>query len=94
MEQANRQSFGIALALGAALLWGISGAVAADAFADVSPARVAQARVTQAMLVLVPFAWWRGVLRPQGMTSWLIALGVSLAAVNVTFYWALERLGV
>lgn len=94
MENTDRQSLGIALALAASLLWGISGAVAADAFADVSPARVAQARATLAMLVLVPFAWWRGLLRPHGMTSWLIALGASLAAVNVTFYWALERLGV
>ncbi len=94
MEQARRQQIGIALALGAALLWGVSGAVAADAFSDVSPARVAQARAAQAALILLPLAWWRGVLRPRGMMTWLVAMGVSLAVVNVTFYWALERLGV
>lgn len=94
MEEAQRQRLGITLALAAALLWGISGAVAADAFSDVSPARVAQVRATQAALVLLPLAWYRGILHPQGMTRWLVALGVNLAAVNVTFYWALERLGV
>ena len=30
----------------------------------------------------------------RGMMPWLIALGINLAAVNVTFYWALDRLGV
>lgn len=94
MDDRRQQSIGIALALSAALLWGISGAVAADAFSDVSPARVAQARALQAALILVPLAWWRGILPPQGMTRWLVALGVNLAAVNVTFYWALDRLGV
>ena len=94
MDAARRQQLGIALALAAALLWGISGAVAADAFADVSPARVAQARAAQAALILMPLAWWRGVLRPKAMMPWLVTLGVSLAVVNVTFYWALERLGV
>ncbi|MDJ0664868.1 MAG: EamA family transporter [Acidimicrobiia bacterium] len=94
MDDRRKQSIGIALALSAALLWGISGAVAADAFSDVSPARVAQARALQAAMILLPLAWWRGELRMQGMAPWLVALGVNLAAVNVTFYWALERLGV
>lgn len=94
MVDSRTQQFGVGLALGAALLWGISGAVAADAFADVSPARVAQARVLLAALVLIPWAGWRGALRPQGNLGWLAAIGVNLAVVNVTFYWALERLGV
>jgi drug/metabolite transporter (DMT)-like permease len=94
MDEEHRQRLGITLALAAALLWGISGAVAADAFSDVSPARVAQARAAQAALVLMPLAWYRGILHPHGMTRWLVALGINLAAVNVTFYWALERLGV
>lgn len=94
MDEVHTQRLGIAFALTAALLWGISGAVAADAFSDVSPARVAQARALQAALILVPWAWWRGVLDTNGMWKWLTALGVNLAVVNVTFYWALDRLGV
>ena len=85
---------GMALALSAAFLWGVSGAVAADAFADVSPARVAQARAFLAALMLVPYAGIRGMLRIPGDFGWLIALGINLAAVNVTFYWAIDRLGV
>jgi drug/metabolite transporter (DMT)-like permease len=94
MVESRTQQIGIAFALSAALLWGISGAVAADAFADVSPARVAQTRALLAALVLVPWAGWRRALRPQGNLGWLVAFGVSLAVVNVTFYWALDRLGV
>lgn len=84
----------MALALSAAFLWGVSGAVAADAFTDVSPARVAQARAFLAALMLVPYAGMRGMLRVTGDFGWLIALGINLAAVNVTFYWAIDRLGV
>jgi len=94
MDDTHRQSIGIALALFAALLWGVSGAVAADAFSDISPARVSQVRALLAALILVALAWWRGELSMNGMASWLVALGVNIAAVNVLFYWALERLGV
>lgn len=94
MEDASTQRLGLALALTAALLWGVSGAVAADAFADVSPARVAQARALLAALLLVPYAWWKRMLRVSGRPTWLLALGINLAAVNVTFYWAIDRLGV
>jgi drug/metabolite transporter (DMT)-like permease len=94
MDEARTQRLGIAIALTAALLWGVSGAVAAGAFADITPARVAQARALQAALILVPWAIWRGLLRPGGNLLWLVAIGVNLAVVNVTFYWALERLGV
>jgi len=94
MDDARTQRLGIAIALTAALLWGVSGAVAAGAFADITPARVAQARALQAALILVPWAMWRGLLRPAGKLGWLVAIGVNLAVVNVTFYWALERLGV
>ena len=94
MEEVANQRLGIALALTAAFLWGVSGAVAADAFADVSPARVAQARAMMTALILVPYAWWRGMLSPRGMFRWFIPLGINLAVVNVTFYWAIDRLGV
>jgi inner membrane transporter RhtA len=94
MNTPQTQKIGVALALTAALLWGVSGAVAAGAFADVSPARVAQARAMLAAAILIPFAWWRGALGTQGMAAWFIPLGLNLAVVNVTFYWAIDRLGV
>ncbi len=85
---------GVLLALSAAFMWGISGAVAADAFSEVSPARVAEVRALVTTVVLVPVAWRRGLLDPRGGLRWFLVLGVNLALVNVTFYWALERLGV
>lgn len=94
MDETSTHRLGIAIALSAALLWGISGAVAADAFSSIAPARVAQVRAIQAALILVPLAWWRGAIRPQGNLRWLTAIGINLAVVNVTFYWALDRLGV
>lgn len=94
MDETRTQRLGIVFSLSAALLWGISGAVAADAFSSVAPARVAQARALVAAVILLPWAGWRKVLRPRGKLGWLIAMGISLAVVNVTFYWALDRLGV
>ena len=94
MATDRRTRTGILLALSAAFMWGVSGAVAADAFSEVSPARVAEARALITTLILVPVAWWRGLLNPRGGLVWFFVLGVNLALVNVTFYWALESLGV
>ena len=85
---------GIFFALAAAALYGVSGAIAADVFDVVSPARVSQIRAFITAVVLVPYAWHRGVLAPQGRLPWLILLGLNLALVGLTFYWALDRLGV
>lgn len=85
---------GITLALAAAAFYGLSGAIAADAFAEVDPTRVSQARAVIASAVLVPYAAWRRRLDPEGQTFWLMALGLNLAFVGITFYWALDRLGV
>jgi drug/metabolite transporter (DMT)-like permease len=84
----------IALALFAATLWGVSGTVAADAFAEVPPPRVAQIRSLVAAALLLPYAWRRGLLDTKGAGRQLIAFGLVLATVHVTYYWALERLGV
>ena len=84
----------IGFALLAATLWGISGTVAADAFAEIPPARVAQARSIVALALLLPYAWRRGLLRTRGAGSQLVAFGLVLATVHVTYYWAVERLGV
>ena len=94
MTAARSTQTGVLLALSAAFMWGVSGAVAADAFSEVSPARVAEARALITTAVLVPVAWWRGLLDPRGGLGWFFVLGVNLAVVNVTFYWALDLLGV
>ena len=94
MTAARSTRTGVLLALSAAFLWGVSGAVAADAFSEVSPARVAETRALITTAVLVPVAWRRGVLNPKGGVGWFFVLGVNLALVNVTFYWALDLLGV
>ena len=85
---------GIAFALLAALFWGVSGAIAADAFAEVPPARVAEVRALVTSVFFIPFALYRGSLAPQGGLGWFALLGLLLAGSNVTFYWAMERLGV
>lgn len=92
MDRLTRSGIGFALL--AALFWGVSGAVAADAFAAVTPAQVAEVRAFVTTLFFVPFAWRRGVLSPRGGLVWFAAFGANLALVNVTFYWAIDRLGV
>ena len=94
MTAARSTRTGVLLALSAAFMWGVSGAVAADAFSEVTPARVAETRALITTAVLVPVAWWRGMLNPKGGVGWFFVLGVNLALVNVTFYWALDLLGV
>ena len=95
MSQAPRPATaGIVFALTAAALYGVSGAIAADVFDVVSPARVSQIRAFIAAAVLVPYAWYRGMLNPRGQIRLLAVLGLNLALVGLTFYWALDRLGV
>lgn len=94
MAASRSTQTGVVLALAAAAMWGVSAAVAASAFSEVSPARVAESRALIATAVLVPVAWWRGLLRSNGGWAWFLALGVNLVLVNVTFYVALDLLGV
>lgn len=90
----DRTTRGVLLTLLAATLFGVSGAVAAGVFDVVSPARVAEARALIAMVVLVPYAAHRGVLRLDGGFWKFALLGLNLAVVNVTFFWAIDALGV
>lgn len=90
----DRTTQGALLALSAATLWGITGAIAGGVFAVVSPARVTQSRALIALVVLVPYAAHRGVLHLEGGFWRFVLLGLNLAIVNVTFYWALDALGV
>ncbi|MCL1588426.1 MAG: EamA family transporter [Actinomycetia bacterium] len=90
----SRTTQGMLLALAGAALWGITGAIAAGVFDVVSPAHVSQARSIIAVMILAPYAAYRGVLRPPKPLRKFMLLGVNLALVNVTFYWALDLLGV
>jgi drug/metabolite transporter (DMT)-like permease len=90
----DRTTQGALLALLAATLWGITGAIAGGVFAVVSPARVTQSRALIALTVLLPYAAHRGVLHLEGGFWKFALLGLNLAIVNVTFYWALDALGV
>jgi drug/metabolite transporter (DMT)-like permease len=85
---------GLWMTLAAAVLFGVSSVVAADVFDAVSAARVAQFRSVVAALVLGAIAYRRGLTSHGGNLALLALLGVNLAAVTVTFYWAIERLGV
>ncbi|HSG80707.1 MAG TPA: EamA family transporter, partial [Gemmatimonadota bacterium] len=90
----EQSTSGILFALTAAALYGVSGAIAADLFSEADPARVSEARALITSVVLVPYAWRRGLLGMGGQIRWLAALGVNLALVGLTFYWAIDRLGV
>jgi inner membrane transporter RhtA len=90
----DRMPRGVLLALVSAVMWGVSGAVAAGVFDVVPPAYVAEARSLIALVVLLPYAAWRRVLKPTAPLWKYALLGVNLAIVNVTFYWALDLLGV
>jgi inner membrane transporter RhtA len=62
----DRTTRGALLTLLAATLWGVSGAIAGGVFEVVSRARVTQSRALIALVVLVPYAAHRGVLRLEG----------------------------
>ena len=85
---------GILLGLAASTLWGVSAAVAAGAFDVIPPPRFAQWRASTAALMIVPIALVVHGPPPRKMWGWLGLVGVALASVNVTFYEAIDRLGV
>jgi len=90
----DRTTKGALLTLAVATMWGVSGAIAGGVFDVVSPARVTQSRALIAVVLLVPYAAHRGVLRLEGGFWKFALLGLNLAIVNVTFFWALDALGV
>ena len=85
---------GVALALVAAVFFGVSGVVAADAFAEVDPVQLAQIRSVGAALILGAVAYRRRDVSTGGRLGELAALGGVLAVVTVAFYVAIDRLGV
>ncbi|MEX2655223.1 MAG: EamA family transporter [Acidimicrobiia bacterium] len=82
------------LALSSAVLFGVSGTIAAGAFASFTPMQIAQFRSTVAALILGGIAYRRRQTMTSGRLPALGLLGVFLAAVTITFYWTIERLGV
>lgn len=78
----------------AGVLLGVGGVVAADAFAAVQPVVVAQYRSVMAAIVLGFVAYQRRVTSTGGRLGELAVFGATLASVTITFYWAIERLGV
>jgi drug/metabolite transporter (DMT)-like permease len=78
----------------AALLFGVNGAVAADLLASLAPLNVAQIRSVLTALLLGLVAYRLGAASPRGRLPALAALGLLLAAVTVSFFAAIDRLGV
>jgi drug/metabolite transporter (DMT)-like permease len=78
--------------------WGLAAVMAKTAFdRGVSPVRMAEARVLVALVVLAALLAWRrrDLLRlPRGSRPALLAFGLSVAAVNATYYIAIDRLAV
>jgi len=82
----------------AAACWGLGAVFAKYAFGHgVPPARMAEARVTVALLVLGPLLAWRrpALLRaPRADLPLLLGFGVCIAAVNFAYYVAIDHLAV
>ncbi|HYT25827.1 MAG TPA: EamA family transporter [Actinomycetota bacterium] len=82
----------------AAACWGLAAVFAKHAFEHgVPPARMAEARVLVALAVLGPLlAWHRPALLrpPRSSLPVLLAFGVCIAAVNFTYYVAIDHLAV
>lgn len=88
----------IAAMVTAGACWGLAAVMAKTAFdRGVPPVRMAEARVVVALAVLAGLLAWRKreLLRPPpGTIPILIAFGLSVAAVNTTYYIAIDRLAV
>jgi len=78
--------------------WAFAAVLAKYAFdRGVAPVRLAEARVAIAVAALAPVLAWRrpGLLRPPpGTWPALAAFGASVAAVNLTYYIAIDHLPV
>jgi drug/metabolite transporter (DMT)-like permease len=82
----------------AAACWAMAAVLAKYVFdRGVPPVRLAEARVAVALAVLAPLLVWRrpGLLRPPPGTLPLLAgFGACVAAVNLSYYLAIDRLPV
>lgn len=90
----TERSAGLWMTLAAAVLFAVGAVLAADVFDTVAPTGVAQIRSVIAAVVLGVIAYCRQKVSHGGRLWQLALLGLNLAAVTVTFYWAIQRLGV
>jgi drug/metabolite transporter (DMT)-like permease len=78
--------------------WGLSAVIAKIAFdRGVGPTRMAEARVVVAFVILSGLLAWRrpDLLRPpRGSLPLLVGFGVSVAAVNGSYYIAIDKIPV
>lgn len=84
---------GIMLALAAATMWGLAGALAAAVFAEIPVVRVAQVRALGGTLAFLPYVLWKREF-PGKVWPIVVAFGVSLATVTYSFYLAIDLIGV
>ena len=84
---------GIILALIAATMWGLAGALAAAVFAEIPVVRVAQVRAIAGALAFLPYVLWKREF-PGKVWPVVVAFGVSLATVTYSFYLAIDLIGV
>ena len=103
MRAGTRPDRGVVVgALGRVVLagacWALAAVLAKVAFErGVPPVRLAEARVAVALVALVPFLAWRrpDLLRPPpGTLPALTGFGACVAAVNLTYYVAIDHLPV
>jgi drug/metabolite transporter (DMT)-like permease len=96
VPRASAVALGKMVAAGAC--WGLAAVFAKLAFdRGVAPVRMAEARVVVAVVVLaVALALWRPALLrpPPGRWPALVAFGLSVAAVNGSYYVAIDRVPV
>ena len=85
---------GIWLTVMASALFGVNGAVAADLLESLPAGNTAQIRSVMAALVLGGLAYRRRASRHGGHLLGLAGLGLVLATVSVSFFIAIDRLGV
>lgn len=91
---------GLALArvVVAGACWGLAAVIAKVAFdRGIAPVRMAEARVAVALVVLAVLMAWRRrdwMRPPPGSMPLLVGFGLSVAAVNASYYVAIDRLQV
>ena len=85
---------GIWLTVVASVLFGVNGSVAADLLESLPAGNTAQTRSVLAALVLGVLAYRRRATRHGGRLLGLAGLGLVLATVTVSFFIAIDRLGV
>ncbi len=88
------RSRGIWLTVVASVLFGVNGSVAADLLKSLPAGNVAQIRSVLAALLVGVLAYRRHATRHGGRLLQLAGLGLVLATVTVSFFIAIDRLGV